>query len=304
MTVRRFVATLLAAALVLAQGAASPARAQTAKDSPSAAEAAEALSAVISAACRANQEQFAKYLTAENAAAFKGLRDDQRASVLKRISLLDDPGKPLLSSDPQQHTVVRCVAAGGSVEFRFGDARVHESLAFIPVNVPSARDADFGLVKENGGWRLLSIGLLLFDISQLSHSWVSQDLQAREDAVVQTLKALADAVETYRRAWGKLPESLAQMGPAPPNEISPEQASLINENIAAGSLNGYSYRYRIVPAANEAEAKFELAASPEDYGKTGKRSFLLDAGGKIHGADKHGAVAAIEDPLIAGEKTE
>lgn len=299
MKLRTKIAALLMA-IVLALVAAMPARAQEARDS----EPAAALSAALAAACRSNADQFAKYLTADNAAAFRALPEDQRAAFLKRLSLTDEAGKPLISADPQQHTVLRCQTSGGSAEYRFGDARVRENLAFIPVTVPGSHGTEFGLVRETGGWRLLSLGLLLLDIPQLSKQWVEQDFAAREDAVIQTLRGLADAIQTYVRAWGKLPESLAELGPAPQDQISPEQASLVNEHLAAGSQGGYAYRYRIVPAPNGSDSTFELAASPEDYGKTGRRSFFLDSKGKVHGADKHGAVATPDDPLIEGEKTE
>jgi type II secretory pathway pseudopilin PulG len=299
MKLRTKIAALLMA-IVLALVASMPARAQEARDS----EPAAALSAALAAACRSNADQFAKYLTADNAAAFRALPEDQRAAFLKRLSLTDEAGKPLISADPQQHTVLRCQTSGGSAEYRFGDARVRENLAFIPVTVPGSHGTEFGLVRETGGWRLLSLGLLLLDIPQLSKQWVEQDFAAREDAVIQTLRGLADAIQTYVRAWGKLPESLAELGPAPQDQISPEQASLVNEHLAAGSQGGYAYRYRIVPAPNGSDSTFELAASPEDYGKTGRRSFFLDSKGKVHGADKHGAVATPDDPLIEGEKTE
>ena len=299
MNPRTSIAVLVTATL-LTHAVASPAHAQEARDS----EPAAALSAALAAACRANADQFVKYLTADNAAAFRALPEDQRAAFLKRLSLTDEAGKPLISADPQQHTVLRCQTSGGSAEYRFGDARVRENLAFIPVTVTGSHASELGLVRETGGWRLLSLGLLLLDIPQLSKQWVEQDFAAREDAVIQTLRGLADAIQTYVRAWGKLPESLAELGPAPQDQISPEQASLVNERLAAGSQGGYSYRYRIVPAPNGSETAFELAASPEDYGKTGRRSFFFDSKGKVHGADKHGAVATTEDPLIEGEKTE
>jgi len=299
MTPRTNFAVLLAASL-LALVAAMPADAQEARDS----EPAAALSAALAAACRANADTFAKYLTADNAAAFRALPEDQRADFMKRLSLSDEAGKPLISADPQQRTVLRCQTSGGSAEYRFGDARVRENLAFIPVTVPGSHASEFGLVREKGGWRLLSLGLLLLDIPQLSKQWVEQDFAAREDSVIQTLRGLADAIQAYVRAWGKLPESLAQLGPAPPDQVSPEQASLVNEHLAAGSQRGYSYRYRIVPAPDGSETTFELAAAPEDYGKTGRRSFFLDAKGKVHAADKHGAVATSDDPPVEGEKTE
>ncbi|MGH9713704.1 MAG: hypothetical protein ACRD5M_10455 [Candidatus Acidiferrales bacterium] len=277
-----------------------PAFAQDAPDS----EPPAALSAALAAACRANQDQFAKYLTADNAAAFRALPAEQRVAFLKRLSLVDEAGKPLISSDPQQHTVLRCETSGGSAEYRFGDTRVRENLAFIPVTVTGSHSTQFGLVKESGGWRLLSLGLLLLNIPDLSKQWAEQDFAAREDAAIQTLRGLADAIQTYLHAWGKLPESLAELGPAPPDQISPEQASLVNEHLAAGSQAGYSFRYRILPGPNDTDSTFELAATPEEYGKTGRRSFFLDGKGKLHAADKHGAVTTPDDPLIPGEKTE
>jgi hypothetical protein len=259
---------------------------------------ATALSAALMAACRANETQFANYLTAENAGAFKNLPADQRTAFMERFSLSDQPGKPLISSDVQNHNVLRCVAPAGTAEFRFGDVRTHENLAFVPVTAVDSQQTQFGLIRENGGWRLLSLGLVLLDIPQLAKQWAEGDLAAREDAAILNLRGVANAIQTYRNAWGKLPEALAQLGPAPKDEISPELASLVNDHLAAGSAGGYQFRYRIVPSGQDGEESFELAAMPESYGKTGRRSFLLDSSGKIHAADRHGEVATLEDNLI------
>jgi hypothetical protein len=256
-----------------------------------------ALTSALTAACRANESQFANYLTADSYAAFKALPADQRIQFLERFSFADEAGRPLISSDDKNHTVVRCVAPEGTAEFRFGDVRVHENLAFIPVSVVNSQNTEFGLIREGGGWRLLSLGLVMLDIPQLSKQWAASDLDAREGAAIANLRGIADAVQAYKAAWGKLPESLPQLGPAPKDEISPEQASLVNEHLAGGSAAGYQFRYRVVPGA-EGNQSFELTAMPEDYGKTGKRSFLLDSGGKIHAADRHGQVATAEDDVI------
>jgi len=264
---------------------------------------ASALSAALSAACRANETQFANYLTAENKTAFLGLPDEQRRTFLKRLSLTSDPGHPLISSDDQKRAVLHCQAAAQSSEFHFGEPRVHENLAFIPITATDGIGSEFGLVKEGGGWRLLSLGLVLIDVPQLSKEWAGQEVAAREDAAIETIRGLAEAVQTYHRAFGKLPESLAQLGPAPEEGISPDQANLVNEHLAAGGQGGYQFRYRIVPAEDESNSTFELAATPETYPKNGRRSFFLDAEGKVHGADKHGAVATVDDPLIPGEKS-
>jgi hypothetical protein len=258
-----------------------------------------ALSDALTAACRGNQTQFANYLTSDNASAFHALSGEQRSDFIKRFSLVDDPGKPLLSSDAQNHTVLRCDARSRSVEFRFGDTRVRDNLAFIPVTVVGGQQTQFGLVRENGDWRILSLGLLLLDIPNLSKQWADQELAGREDAVITALQGLKEAIERYKGAFDKLPDSLAQLGPADPGQISPEQASLVGKDLAAGAAGGYYFRYRTVATADPKNQTFELMATPDEYGKTGRRSFFVDGAGRIHAADKHGTAATSDDPELA-----
>jgi len=170
------------------------------------------------------------------------------------------------------------------------------------VAVVNSEQAEFGMVREGNSWRLLSLGLVLFDVPQLAKQWAVSDLQTHEDTAIADLRALAEAIQTYRRAFGKLPESLEQLGPAPKDQISPEQAALVPADMAAGKHDGYVFRYRISPDPNGNDNDFELAATPEAYGKLGKRSFFLDTAGKVHGDDKRGRVAAVDDPLISSEK--
>jgi hypothetical protein len=292
-------AILLALALEFAFAAGS-AYAQEGRET----DPAGALASVLSAACRANQTQFAAYLTTDSAAAFRALTDEQRTQLEKRFALSDLPGRPLISSDPQGHTIVRCETPETTIEFRFGAPRVRENLAFIPVKVVDGQENEFGLVREGGGWRLLSLGLIMIDVPQLTKRWAGQNLETQEAAAIDALRGIADAVEKYRRAYGNMPESLAQLGPAAKDDVSPDKASLVNERIAAGAQGGYHFRYRIVSRADQSNPSFELIAIPDEYGKTGRRSFFYDTAGKIHGADKQGAMASADDPLIPGEKAQ
>jgi hypothetical protein len=298
-TVSRFLMrAACAAALAFLFAPAPAARAQETGESDSAA----ALSDALAAACRADQTQFSAFLVGDNPTAFRALPATQRSEFIKRIALSDLPGKPLISSDGNGHVVLHCRAPNTTVEYRFGTPRVRENLAFIAVQVVDSEEVEFGLIHEKAGWKLLSLGLVLFDIPQLSRQWAQADLLAGEEATIATLRSLGEAVQTYHRAFGKLPESLAELGPAPKDQISTEQASLISAELAKGTTGGYEFRYRIVPDISGNDTAFELAASPKPYGTAGRRSFFLDATGKIHGEDKHGAVATAEDPLIAGEK--
>lgn len=295
----------LAAFLALA---APPAGAQQPQQKvPSTPEA--VLAETLSAACKQDAGTFANELTSDNAAAFRALPGPQRTAMMKRFVLLEEAGRPLLSTGSSGRMVVRCESPGIATEMRFGETRLRENLAFVPMQIPipgdDPRSITFGLVREGGNWKLLSLGLILLDVPAMAKQWEQSDLEAREDAAIADLRATAAALETYRRAYGKLPDSLEALGPAPPSGVSPEAAGLVDAELAGGSKNGYAMRYTITPPAAhlpEEDAKkaetFSLAASPTEYGKTGRRSFFLDSSGVLRGSDKQGGVAAATDPRI------
>ncbi|HTU36251.1 MAG TPA: hypothetical protein VMF66_20800 [Candidatus Acidoferrum sp.] len=306
MKIRARLSGLVAAAALLALAASCTLRPVYAQENPEVVPTgpAAALADVLTAACTSNQAQFANDLTVESAVAFRALSADERSQLIKRFALADDSGKPLLSADGQNHTVVRCSTPSTTVEFRFGAARVHDNLAFIPVDVVGGRQTQFGLVRQNGSWRVLSVGLVLIDIPQLAIQWQKAEFASKEEAVVSALQGLHEAIDRYQRAFGTLPKSLGELGPAPPGEISPEQASLVSKDLASGQAGGYRFGYQVIPAADtSAQATFQLTATPDDYGKTGLRSFFMDGDGRIHAADKHGTAATSDDPVLEASNT-
>jgi len=269
-----------------------------------------ALSDALSAACRQDAATFAGSLTADNDAAFRALPPAQRTAMMRRFVLLDEPGRPLLSTGADGQKIMRCETPSITTEMRFGQARVRENLAFVPMEIPipgatDSRKITFGLVREGGNWKLLSVGLMMLDVPEMARQWEQADLDAGEDAAIADLRSVASALDTYRRAYGKLPDELPALGPAPPNGVSPEAAGLVDADLAAGSKDGYTIRYTITPApsgtaeeeANQAET-FSLASTPKEYGKAGRRSFFLDSSGILRGADKQGALATSADPRI------
>jgi hypothetical protein len=276
----------------------------------------QALAEALTAACRQDQATFASHLTSDNAQAYRALPEEQRLSMLKRFVLLENMGKPLLSA-LDGHTVLRCEASGVISEMRFGPAEVHENLAFIPVTVPESgpnqgqsQSVRFGLIRESGAWKVLSVGLLLLDIPALARQWEAGDLQSREKNAISALRKIASALKSYQTAFGKLPERLDQLGPPPAaGGLSPESAGLLDSDLATGAAGGYQFRYAIVPAGGEEDeserdkaAGFTLAATPMNYGKDGRRSFFLDSGGTLRGADKSGMVATADDPREGAEE--
>jgi hypothetical protein len=266
-----------------------------------------ALRDALAAACAQNERDFARFLTADNAKVFAQLTPTTRAALMKRFVLLDQPGLPQVRTNPTGRPLVRCETSSVTTEMQLGVANVQENLAFIPLEVRGVGDAagidarrnTFGLVRESSGWKLLSIGLLLLDLRTLERQWEQQELEANERDAIETLGRIAAAIAKYREMYGKLPETLGQLGPPERGAPSAEASALLSSDLASGRYAGYAFRYVVAAGAGPSgAAKYELAATPLVYGKTGRRSFLMDASGVVHGADRQGALASASDPSV------
>jgi hypothetical protein len=284
-------------------GATKAAAVTKAPDAPTA-----ALRDALFAACSQSEQTFSKFLTARNADTFAHLTPSARVALMKRFVLLNEPGKPSLLPSASGRPAIRCQIPGGAAELQIGGAQISDNLAFLPVEVRDASDSSdgnvirvqMGLVRENSDWKLLSVGLVLLDLPALAFEWDAAEMESTERTAIEGMKKIAEAVETYRRTYARLPESLAKLGPAPRGAAAgPDAAGLLDADLASGTRTGYKFRYVIAGASTlGAPAKYELAATPETYGRTGRRSFFRDASGGLHGADRQGAVGSEIDPHV------
>jgi hypothetical protein len=257
------------------------------------------LAEMLSVACRQDAGRFPEYLTQTNAAFYKQLPVEQQIGLLRRLVQLQDVGRALLTTDSAHRTVVRCETPSLTAQIHIGMPRVDQNIAFVPVELTPDRKAEFGMVLNSSGWKFISLGLLMIDLPQLSAEWAAQDMGTREDAAMAAIRKVAAAIDTYYKAFERLPDSLERLGPAPKEGISDESAGLLDADLAAGRAEGYALRYRVVPSGEEGkESRFELGATPTQYGTTGRRSFFIDSSGKMRGADKQGAPATAADPMI------
>jgi len=269
---------------------------------------AAALRDAISAACSQSEQAFAKFLTARNTGTFAHLTPSARVALMKRFVLLNEPGKPSLLPNPSGRPTVHCQTPAGAAELQIGGAETADNLAFLPVEVRNATDTvgnstvrvKMGLVRENGEWKLLSVGLLLLDLPTLAFEWDAAEMDSTERAAIDALKKIAEAIEAYRRTYARLPESLAKLAPPKTGAAaSPDTAGLLDADLASAVRNGYKFRYVISGGSSlGAPAKYEIAATPETYGRTGRRSFFRDLSGRLHGADRQGAVGNELDPHV------
>jgi hypothetical protein len=266
-----------------------------------------ALRDALSAACAQDQKQFSAALSARNAEAFSHLTPAARASFLKRFVLLNEPGKPSVTVNPAGRPTVRCETPDVATEMQIGGADLRDNIAFMPLELRDAADPSaatlhrvtIGMVRENGQWKLLSLGLLLLDLPALAEEWDKAETNTNESAAIEALKKLGEALETYRKTYTRLPDSLTALGPSLHGPVSAIAAGMVDEELATGRKNGYVFRYVIVGGNSAgAPAKFELAATPASYDRTGLRSFFRDSLGILRAADHHGAVGSASDPRL------
>ena len=301
------ISLLIAASDSVAQEASSKSTSTTVSESPAATAPSAALRDLLSAACSQSQNEFTRLLTARNKEAFSRMAPSARVALMKRFVLLGEPGKPSSSTDISGRPTVRCETPAVSTEMQIGGADVRDNIAFLPLELRDTKDstgvtvhqATVGFVRENGEWKLLSLGVLLLDLPALELEWDAAEMENNERSAIDSLKKIADAVESYRRTYTRLPQSLANLGPPLHGAATGEAAGLLDSDLATEIKEGYSFRYVIIGASSAgAEAKFEVAAKPSSYGRTGLRSFLRDSNGVLHGADHQGAVGSILDPEI------
>ncbi len=230
-----------------------------------------------------------------------------RVALMKRFVLLNEPGKPTASANPAGRPIVRCQTPDATTEMQIGGADLRDNIAFLPMDLRDAADTTgasvhqitMGLVRENGDWKLLSLGLLLLDLPALEVEWDSAEMEATERNAIEALNKVAGAIEAYRNKYLRLPESLANLGPPLHGAANGEAAGLLDSDLANGMKSGYAIRYVIVGASTVgAPARYELAATPLQYGRTGRRSFFRDSNGALHAADRRGAVGSEADPKV------
>jgi len=125
-----------------------------------------ALRDVLSAACSQSQNEFARFLTARNKESFSRLSAGARVALMKRFVLLNEPGKAFATTNASGRPTVRCETPAGAAEMQIGGAELRENLAFVPMELRDVTDTTgtdvhrvtMGLVRENGDWKLLSLG--------------------------------------------------------------------------------------------------------------------------------------------------
>jgi hypothetical protein len=276
------------------------ARAVPSPDAPSA-----ALRDLLAAACAHDETNFARFLTARNVESFSHLAPAARVELMKRFVLLDGVGTVALTAGPSGRPALRCSTQDGAAELQIGGTELRDNFALLPLDIRdvSERVAGephhilMGMIREDSSWKVFSLGMLFLDLPSLEIEWDQAAIGSNEQDALAAMKVIAAAIETYRKTYSRLPDTISKLGPAP--KPSADAAGLLDADLASGQSNGYLFRMVIV-GANDigAPAQYEISATPVTYGRTGKKSFFRDASGSLHAADHHGGIGQTLDPVV------
>lgn len=252
----------------------------------------------LSAACRQNAKEFSGFLLDQSRRSFLALPETEQKTFLKRFSLTSMAGKPRALLDANGRLVAQCLTPAETVTYGLGSVQIDRNVAFIPVAVAHGENTEFGLVHQPEGWRLFSLGLLVINVPALVRQWEDAAIKANEQEAMADLIEISQAIKSYQSTFDKWPDTIGQLGPAEPNQVSPEHAQLLSKKLASGAADGYRFRLRLVTGTTGQIQGFQLGAVPEQYGKTGRESYFLDEEGNLHAADLRGAPATGSDPVV------
>lgn len=136
------------------------------------------------------------------------------------------------------------------------------------------RCAGFSLIEV-----LVVIAIILI-IASIAVPWIVHSrMVANEAAVVAALRSIATAQVAYSVTYqqGYAP-SLAALGPpAAGNQPDATKADLIDEVLASGIRNGYSFVYVAIDSSGQGKPdRFTVNANPVSVGQTGERYLYVD----------------------------
>ncbi len=93
----------------------------------------------------------------------------------------------------------------------------------------------------------------------------TQILLARETAAARHIGTINQAEAQFYAQFGVYSNKLDELGPPPLGK-----AALIPENLAGGAIGGYRF------SVQGSENAYAVHANPEDFGRSGRKSFFSD----------------------------
>lgn len=115
-------------------------------------------------------------------------------------------------------------------------------------------------------------------------------IAANEGSAMASMRKISSAEATFQathETYGTL-EQLAE-------------AQLIDADLASGRRRGYKFNITVLPAQSSLPMGYEAVGVPQEYGSSGRRSFLIDETGVIRAAINRGGDPTRSDPPVESD---
>jgi type IV pilus assembly protein PilA len=117
---------------------------------------------------------------------------------------------------------------------------------------------------------LIVIAVVLIMVSVAVSSGHKMMMAARETSVISEIQTIHEAQTQYYAQFNNYAANLAELGPPATGPESAEAAGLIPRHLAEGRRRGYTFTM----AGNQ--IGYAIAAMPDVYGSSGRRTFYSD----------------------------
>jgi type IV pilus assembly protein PilA len=120
---------------------------------------------------------------------------------------------------------------------------------------------------------MIVLALILIILAMAIPSMREAKINADEASAVQSIRAINQAEVQYEAGYGGFADSLAKLGGADPCSKSADTACLLDDSLAGGSKQGYSFTAIGENKSGNDNTSFVVGAAPESFDRTGRRRF-------------------------------
>ncbi len=153
----------------------------------------------------------------------------------------------------------------------------------------SKRSQGFSLIEM-----LIVVVVILIIVAIAIPKLLAVRMTANQTAAAANMRSIDTAATGYASQYTSVgyPAALADLGGADPCTPSSTTACLVDNTLASGSKQGYTFTYAQVSSGTD----FTLSGAPTNVNTTGRRYYYSDSTNEIHYNDGSAATAA--SPVI------
>jgi type IV pilus assembly protein PilA len=212
-----------------------------------------------------------------------------RAAVLEKLSLrknLEREGVTLRRTEEGNGWEIVNKKGGIEATMTLKPPFIAGPDALVPIELHHEQETVTLLVSmklEDGDWRVTDFGP--WRHTSVEGIFLQEESRSgagpSESAAASTLRTLNTALVTYSSTYPQVgyPANLAQMSGRESQQPSPDHALLLDSAFLSEPLirNGYEFHYVLLNSgAADSEARYQITATPVQYGKNTAESFFTD----------------------------